>query len=163
LTEVTLLALAAFVALLAFVALEPAPPSYSPGDYVSHISFWISMWRASPDSMTYTETDSAGRTLFTYTTSNPDLVKQWFAYVNDETPLSEGGCNGVLGETPVYRSYTFSARGHTIETATAVMGTTVCAYVYQLSAGSAHDSFRYFLSDPRDSPNPPPVGHQEIP
>lgn len=160
----TWLALGLVVALIAFAALAPFEPFLSPGDYISHASFAITMWRASPDSMTYTETDGAGHTLFTYTTSKPDLVKQWFAYVNDETPRSGiGGCGGVLNETPVYRSYTFSARGHTIETATAVMGTTVCAHDYRLSAGSAHDPFRYFLSNPHDSPNPPPVGHQEVP
>jgi hypothetical protein len=140
-------------------------PVRSIGDYGDAISFKIAMWRASPDSMTYTETDGAGHLLFTYTTSKPSLVKQWFAYVNDETPIGAwGGCSGFAVESPpVYRTYTFSARGVIIERATAITGTTVCQFEYRLSAGAAHDPFLYFLSDPHDSPSPPPVGHQEVP
>jgi hypothetical protein len=157
------LALAGVMACAGAQALAWLAPAGSIGDYGAFASFKVAMWRASPDSMTYTETDDAGHLLFTYTTTKPDLVSRWFAYVNDETPVMYAECGQTLNEPPpIHHTYVFSRHGSPVETATSGLQSYLC-YFYTLSAGSSRDPFQYFLSNPHASPNPPPVGHQEIP
>ncbi|HEU0025650.1 MAG TPA: hypothetical protein VFQ25_00920 [Ktedonobacterales bacterium] len=158
------LALACAMACVALAVFAQVASSYPPEDYGAYASFKIAMWRVSPDSMTYTETDDAGHLLFTYTTSKPDLVNRWFAYVNDETPVGKYTlCGYTLNEPPpIHHTYVFSRHGAPVETATSGTQSYLC-YFYTLSAGSSRDPFQYFLSNPHASPDPPPVGHQEIP
>ena len=158
------LALAGAMACVAIAVFAQIASVYPPEGYGAFASFKVAMSRASPDSMTYTETDDAGHLLFTYTTTNPDLVSRWFAYVNDETPVGRyTSCGHTLNEPPPMRhTYLFSQHGAPVEMATGESGGLYCSF-YTLSAGSSRDPFQYFLSNPHDSPNPPPVGHQEIP
>lgn len=158
------LAVVAVILLIILAGPNPLAPTQRPGDYLTYASFELTIWRTTPDSMTYTESDTAGHSLYTYTTSRPDLVSRWYAYVNDEQPAAQfDACGYTLNEPPpVHHVYVFRARGAVVETATSDDQSYLC-YFYTRSAGATHDPFRYVLTNPHASPRPPPVGHQAIP
>lgn len=83
-------ALALGALLLILVGPGPLTLISHPSDYLSYASIEWAVWRTKPDSMTYTESDGAGHVLFAYSTSKPDAVSRWYAYVNGAQPIFPG-------------------------------------------------------------------------
>lgn len=108
-----------------------------------------------PTSMTYTETNAAGHTVFSFTSHDPATVAEWDHYVNGQPSLGRYPvCTYAPTYTPLAGAFTFTYHGVPLETFYGQFASG--CHIYSATYGFIPDLFDSYTlrSDPSHSPLP---------